>query len=247
MTGAGDPPERAFHAVDVTLAAESRPYLLAITSCPSALNGGINLLKHEPSAQIPWTKTMLGLADMKSSRVVDDDRRDARSTPRLLASVVDQSVRLVFGRAISEHFRSDHGWAVGRGPDHVEHGAGPGEHREVAALNLIDRGAHAPRHEAVQFGVDGTVALGHDVRTRLAPPRDAVDLLAEQVRRRRSLGRPEEFFPAQTASAAKHSTPAGSIQTRPSAISMCEKTSVTGNWSCWLCEVSSSSGASAAM
>src|SRR5579862_4666382 len=30
-------------------------------SCPSACKGPINLLKHEPSAQSPWQKTMLGL------------------------------------------------------------------------------------------------------------------------------------------------------------------------------------------
>jgi hypothetical protein len=31
----------------------SRPYCAAITSCPSAWNAGITLLKDEPSAQIP--------------------------------------------------------------------------------------------------------------------------------------------------------------------------------------------------
>src|ERR1700758_672056 len=40
---------------------ESRLYWQAITSCPSARSVGISLLKHEPSAQIPWQKTMLGL------------------------------------------------------------------------------------------------------------------------------------------------------------------------------------------
>ena len=48
-------------------------------------------------------------------------------------------------------------------------------------------------------------------------------------------------------SPAKYSMPYGSIQMRPSATSMWEKTSVTGNCSCWLCDVSSASGASAAM
>ena len=33
---------------------ESRPYCAAITSYPSACSGGMTLLKHEPSAQIPW-------------------------------------------------------------------------------------------------------------------------------------------------------------------------------------------------
>ena len=40
---------------------ESRPYCAAITSYPSACSGRITLLKHEPSAQIPWQNTMLGL------------------------------------------------------------------------------------------------------------------------------------------------------------------------------------------
>jgi len=39
----------------------SRPYWAAITSYPSAWSGGITLLKLEPSAQIPWQKTTLGL------------------------------------------------------------------------------------------------------------------------------------------------------------------------------------------
>src|SRR6185436_6697041 len=48
---------------------ESSPCSLAITSYPSARNGPITLLKHEPSAQRPWQKTMLGLlcADIDSS------------------------------------------------------------------------------------------------------------------------------------------------------------------------------------
>src|ERR1700735_5566228 len=51
---------------------ESRPYCTAITSYPSACSGGITLLKHEPSAQIPWANTMLGLVgvDMASSSAV---------------------------------------------------------------------------------------------------------------------------------------------------------------------------------
>src|SRR5258706_48294 len=38
-----------------------RPYWDDTTSYPSACSGGITLLKHEPSAQMPWAKTMLGL------------------------------------------------------------------------------------------------------------------------------------------------------------------------------------------
>jgi hypothetical protein len=45
----------------------SRPYCAAITSCPSARSAGISFWKHEPSAQIPWAKTMLGLVMVFSS------------------------------------------------------------------------------------------------------------------------------------------------------------------------------------
>jgi hypothetical protein len=45
----------------------------------------------------------------------------------------------------------------------------------------------------------------------------------------------------------KYPMPDGSIETRPSATSICWKTSVTGYLACWLAAVSSSSGATAAM
>ena len=48
-------------------------------------------------------------------------------------------------------------------------------------------------------------------------------------------------------SPAKYAVPDGSSQMRPSATSMWEKMSVTGNCSCWLWDVSVSSGARAAM
>src|SRR5260370_32914579 len=47
-------------SVAPSLSGVSRPYWAAITSCPSACSGGITLLKLEPSAHIPWQKTMLG-------------------------------------------------------------------------------------------------------------------------------------------------------------------------------------------
>src|SRR5271169_6342648 len=50
----------------------SRPYCAAITSYPSACSGPVSLFQHEPSAQIPWQNTMLGLVgvDMDSSSIV---------------------------------------------------------------------------------------------------------------------------------------------------------------------------------
>src|SRR5215470_6974873 len=44
-----------------SLFTESRPYCAAITSWPSARSAGISFWKHEPSAQMPWQKTMAGL------------------------------------------------------------------------------------------------------------------------------------------------------------------------------------------
>src|SRR5215471_6583823 len=46
--------------------AESSPYWTAIVACPSAWSVGISLLNDDPSAQMPWQKTRLGLpfADM---------------------------------------------------------------------------------------------------------------------------------------------------------------------------------------
>jgi hypothetical protein len=74
--------------------------------------------------------------------------------------------------------------------DYVEHGARLGEHRNVAALHLDGRGAHALRSEALQVRVDGAILGGHDVPTRLRPPGDAVQLLlGEQIEGRRELGR----------------------------------------------------------
>src|SRR5262249_11830867 len=47
--------------VATSSAVEFRSYWAAIHSCPSACSVGITLLKHEPSAQMPWQNTMLGL------------------------------------------------------------------------------------------------------------------------------------------------------------------------------------------
>ena len=43
------------------------------------------------------------------------------------------------------------------GPDHVEHEFGLGEHRNVAALNLMGSGARTLCYEALQLGMDGAV------------------------------------------------------------------------------------------
>jgi hypothetical protein len=58
---AAHPAQRAAHGRDVTV--ERVEAVLAGNHLgPSACRAGITLLKHDPSAQTPWTKTMLGLA-----------------------------------------------------------------------------------------------------------------------------------------------------------------------------------------
>ena len=79
----------------------------------------------------------------------------------------------------------------------------------------------------------------------LARQRDAVGLLREEVRHRRGLCRPYDFLLRLGQVAGEVDDPIPRSQIRPSATSMCENTCVTGNFCCWLCEVSLSSGASA--
>jgi len=61
--GRTGPCTRAKHAFTAatSVASESRPCCDDMTPYPSASSVGINLLKHEPSAQRPCAKTMLGL------------------------------------------------------------------------------------------------------------------------------------------------------------------------------------------
>src|SRR5580693_8292264 len=75
------PSVRSVAATSSTLV--SRPYCVEIASYPSARSAGITLLKHEPSAQMPWANTMLGLVEdmvgssaRSDSRPKDADRRD---------------------------------------------------------------------------------------------------------------------------------------------------------------------------
>src|SRR4051794_20509539 len=81
----------------------SRPYWAASTWCPSAWSGAITLLKHEPSAQRPWQKTMLGLpcADMDRSFRRQIAARLPRRPPRRITGSCDllgRGRRVVLGR-----------------------------------------------------------------------------------------------------------------------------------------------------
>jgi len=78
--------------------------------------------------------------------------------------------------------------------DHVDHEVRFGEHGDVAALDLIGRGAHTFRDKAFQIGVDSAVVLAHDVPARLGSPRGSFKLLVEGVRIWHALGRPNKFL-----------------------------------------------------
>src|SRR2546428_10713190 len=80
------------------------------------------------------------------------------------------------------------------GPDHVDHEGGLREHGDVAAVGLMDGGAHPLRDEALQLGMNGAVVLGHDVPTRLRPPGGAFHLLVEQIDVRHTLGCPDDLL-----------------------------------------------------
>src|ERR1700683_5003116 len=61
-----------------------------------------------------------------------------------------------------------------------EHDVGLGEHRHVAAVDRVGRGAHALGRGSLQIWVNGVVVIGDDVGARLRFPRGACGLLVEQ-------------------------------------------------------------------
>src|SRR5882762_834675 len=84
-------------------ASVSSPYWAAITSYPSDWSVGITLVKHEPSAQIPWQKTMLGLACADAFTVeppVDGKARPA-ATLALATSNWRRDVPLAIGEFVA--------------------------------------------------------------------------------------------------------------------------------------------------
>jgi hypothetical protein len=136
---------------------------------------------------------------------------------------------------------------VGGRADDVEHQLVVGEHGDVAAVDVIGGGAHELGDKALELRMDGAVVVGRDVPAGLRSPRDPLGVVGEQVGGGRVVGRPDELLLRLGEVAGEAFDPSGSIQMRPSATSMCAKTSVVGNWSCRLWEVSLASGASAAM
>jgi hypothetical protein len=68
------------------------------------------------------------------------------------------------------------------GTDHVDHKLGIGQHRYVAAVDLVNGAAHTFRHKALQLGLHCAVTRGHDVPARFRLPSGALHILGEQVR-----------------------------------------------------------------
>src|SRR6267143_1519129 len=89
------------------------------------------------------------------------------------------------------------------GPDHVDHEGGLREHGHVAAVGLMDAGAHPLRDEALQLGMNGVVVLAHDVPGRLRPPGGAFHLLVEQIDGRHTLVAQPTFCSCSERSPAK--------------------------------------------
>jgi len=132
-------------------------------------------------------------------------------------------------------------------PDYVQHSMRLGEHRNVTEAQLDGCGAHALRNETVQFGL--TVRSSVATTYQLGLDRQAMPstFCVNRSGTGTAWVAQTSFCSASGRSPAKQPMPSGFNQIRPSATSMWEKTSVTGNFCYWLCEVSVSTGASAAM
>src|SRR5882762_8752651 len=122
-----------------------------------------------------------------------------------------------------------------------------GKHRDVATVDGIGGSAHTLRREAFQVRMDSAVVVGHDVPTRLRLPGGARGIPAEEVGSRRIVGGPNNLllFFREVSSEADDA-----FRTHPDApvrdLNVFEDVG-NGNFSCWLCEVSSASGARAAI
>src|SRR6266404_7783445 len=133
------------------------------------------------------------------------------------------------------------------GADYVEHLVGLGKHGDVTAFELM----------VVAFTRFATKRSSSGCTVRSFLPTmyqlgfDFHAVPSSFWLNRSASGTPwvaqTSFCSCSGRSPAKHAMPLGFSHTRPSATSMWPKTSVRGNLSCWLCDVSSASGASAQM
>src|SRR5262245_43142557 len=82
-------------------------------------------------------------------------------------------------------------YGVRRLADDVKYKPWVGQHRHVAAVDLMSVGAHSFRDESLQRGLERSVLSRHDVPARLRFPGSARSLLRKQVRSGRALCRPD--------------------------------------------------------
>src|SRR5229473_1499913 len=132
-------------------ACESRPYWTAITWWPSAWSVGISLLKHEPSAQIPWQKTMLGLVCV--GFILFSFGQRLLTGYRGCGSLFDELGCFLRVR-------------------HVGH---------MAGIHFDRLGMGALRHHTLLVRIDRPVCGGHHIPSGLGLPGGRRDLVGERV------------------------------------------------------------------
>src|SRR5207248_2404681 len=80
------------------------------------------------------------------------------------------------------------------GTDYIDHPFRLGEHRHVAAVELIGGCAHALGEEALQVGMHGLVFFADDIPAWLRLPSGSPDFRPEQVGFGDALSRPNELL-----------------------------------------------------
>ena len=92
--------------------------------------------------------------------------------------------------------------------DDVDHNIRVGEHRDVAAVELIRGCAHALGHGAFQIGMHDAVFFADDVPAWLRLPSGSSDLRLEQVGFGDALSRPNELLLVITGAGVDDALPA---------------------------------------
>src|SRR6201987_2562303 len=108
--------------------------------------------------------------------------------------------------AVQKEFSSSSAWRLRRFPsrsclnglrgvtDDLEHPFWLGEHRHVAAVDLVGGCTHTLGEKTLQIGMHGAVFFADDVPARLRLPGGPPDFRVEQVGFRDALGRPNQLL-----------------------------------------------------
>src|SRR5215813_4110388 len=83
---------------------------------------------------------------------------------------------------------------VGGSTNHVDHERWVRQHRDVATLDLTNRGVHSFRDKALQLRLDRAVLRGYDVPARFGLPGHAGRILVEEFRRWREMRTPDDLL-----------------------------------------------------